>query len=90
MARSQISDITRNGITGAQWLEGLTPGTPAYQEAERRFLTGSVGSLAQELQAHIDDAEQAEARNTPRPGSPTGTRHHGAICQVEGLDEYTV
>jgi hypothetical protein len=61
MARSRIHDLVRGGVTGAQWLEGLTPGTLAYQQAEERFLTGEVGSLAQELLAHQDDAEQVEA-----------------------------
>jgi hypothetical protein len=43
MARSRIHDLVRGGVTGAQWLEGLTPGTLAYQQAEERFLTGEVG-----------------------------------------------
>lgn len=74
MARSsQVSDLVRFGITGTEWLRGLTPGTPAYQEAEQRFLTGSTSSLAQELQAHIDDAEQAKAiRNRRPPRKPYG------------------
>jgi hypothetical protein len=64
MARkSQIHDVVHNGITGEEWLRGLTPGTDAYRAAEERFLTGNVGSLAQELQAHVDDAEQAKAMN---------------------------
>jgi hypothetical protein len=69
----------RGGITGEEWLRGLTPRTLAYQEAEQRFITGNVGSLAQELQAHVDSAEQAEAMNQSASPASSTRDHSGAI-----------